>query len=96
MAQTPIGPAASHQAAIVPDSIAPGCGGQGQKRAGRVSGGGSRRTPALSPFELPYSSYQGAYGQDGRAAERAYLVRTAFWTSAYRLFSSGRRLPANL
>ena len=27
-----------------------------------------------------YQSYDGAYGLRGRAAERAYLVRTAFWT----------------
>jgi hypothetical protein len=31
-----------------------------------------------------YSSYEGAYGQTGAAAETAYLGRTAFWTEALR------------
>jgi len=32
-----------------------------------------------------YGSYEGAYGRTGRAAERAYLVRTAYWTKTYRI-----------
>jgi hypothetical protein len=31
-----------------------------------------------------YASYAGAWGRHGRAAERAYLVRTAYWTSRLR------------
>ena len=31
----------------------------------------------------PYASYDGAYGLSGRAAERAYLDRTAAWVRAY-------------
>src|SRR6476659_910386 len=30
-----------------------------------------------------YESYDGAYGLHGRAAERAYVTRTAFWTSRF-------------
>jgi glycoprotein endo-alpha-1,2-mannosidase len=43
------------------------------------------RSPAVSPVVPPYSSYAGAYGLHGRDAERAYLLRTACWTAAYRL-----------
>ena len=32
----------------------------------------------------PYASYDGAYGLDGRAAQRAYLDRTAEWVRRYR------------
>jgi hypothetical protein len=32
-----------------------------------------------------YANYEGAYGRTGKAAERAYLVRTAYWTKVYRL-----------
>ena len=32
-----------------------------------------------------YESYEGAYGRTGRVAERAYLVRTRYWTTRYRL-----------
>ena len=32
-----------------------------------------------------YESYEGAYGLTGRSAERAYLVRTAYWTQTYRV-----------
>ncbi len=32
-----------------------------------------------------YESYEGAYGRTGRSAERAYLVRTAYWTKTYRV-----------
>ena len=31
----------------------------------------------------PYASYDGAYGLSGRAAERAYLDRTAAWVRRY-------------
>jgi glycoprotein endo-alpha-1,2-mannosidase len=43
------------------------------------------RSPAVSPVVPPYSSYVGDYGLHGRDAERAYLLRTACWTAAYRL-----------
>jgi len=32
----------------------------------------------------PYGSYEGAYGRTGRAAERAYLDRTAYWVKRLR------------
>jgi glycoprotein endo-alpha-1,2-mannosidase len=32
-----------------------------------------------------YESYEGAYGRTGLQAERAYLVRTAYWTKTYRV-----------
>jgi hypothetical protein len=32
----------------------------------------------------PYASYDGAYGLSGRAAQTAYLARTATWTARYR------------
>lgn len=32
----------------------------------------------------PYASYDGAWGKTGRAAERAYLMRTAVWAQRYR------------
>lgn len=32
----------------------------------------------------PYLSYEGAYGRTGRAAERAYLDRTAYWVKQLR------------
>ena len=54
------------------------------------------RNPLAVPIVLPYSSYDGAYGRDGKAAERAYLVRTAFWTSAYRALAFARRLFSSL
>ena len=44
----------------------------------------SRRLGA-SPVERAYSSYDGAYGLTGRAAERAYLTRTAVWTRVFGL-----------
>ena len=31
-----------------------------------------------------YASYDGAYGLHGKAAQRAYITRTAYWTSALR------------
>jgi hypothetical protein len=34
-----------------------------------------------------YASYEGAYGLTGRAAERAYLVRTGYWTNVYRVIA---------
>ncbi len=39
---------------------------------------------ASSPVVASYSSYEGAYGERGRQAARAYLVRTAHWTALYR------------
>jgi hypothetical protein len=32
-----------------------------------------------------YASYEGAYGRTGKAAERAYLARTAYWSAKYRV-----------
>jgi len=32
---------------------------------------------------LPYGSYEGAYGLTGRAAQRAYIDRTATWVTRY-------------
>src|SRR5205823_7330104 len=43
------------------------------------TGGGS-----ASPVTEAYSSYEGAYGLRGKAAPRAYLTRTAYWTALYR------------
>jgi glycoprotein endo-alpha-1,2-mannosidase len=54
------------------------------------------RTPAAAPIVLPYSSYNGAYGIKGKAAQRAYLARTAFWTSVYRTVANAKRLLASL
>jgi hypothetical protein len=31
-----------------------------------------------------YESYEGAYGLHGRAAQRAYITRTSYWTSRTR------------
>jgi Glycosyl hydrolase family 99 len=39
--------------------------------------------PASSPVAATYSSYDGAYGFHGKAAARAYLTRTAYWTALY-------------
>jgi len=38
-----------------------------------------------------YESYEGAYGLTGRSAERAYLVRTAYWTKTYRVAAAVTR-----
>ena len=49
---------------------------------------GTQIEPARS-VGVPYASYDGAYGATGRAAERAYLDRTALWATRYRA-RSGR------
>jgi glycoprotein endo-alpha-1,2-mannosidase len=41
------------------------------------------RTPARTTAKATFESYDGAYGVHGRAAERVYLDRTAFWSSAF-------------
>ena len=44
---------------------------------------GTQIEPAKKhPPELyaPYGSYEGAYGKYGAASERAYIVRTTYWT----------------
>jgi glycosyl hydrolase family 99 len=46
---------------------------------------------ASTPVTAPYLSYQGAYGLHGKAAARAYLERTKYWTSIYR---SGDQQPS--
>ncbi len=38
-----------------------------------------------------YESYEGAYGQEGTAAESAYIVRTAYWTTVYRVAAAAAR-----
>jgi glycoprotein endo-alpha-1,2-mannosidase len=38
-----------------------------------------------------YASYEGAYGRTGKAAERAYLARTAYWTKTYRIAAAVER-----
>ena len=57
--------------------------------------------PSTSPVMQTYSSYDGAYGLHGKAASRAYLTRTAYWTSLYRSGSTelgssslGPKVPA--
>ena len=42
------------------------------------------RSLASTPVRPSYETYDGAYGLHGRAASRAYLARTAFWTRQYR------------
>ena len=49
-----------------------------------TSGTREHRSSRLRQLAAPYSSYDGAYGLTGRAAERAYLDRTAAWVRAYR------------
>ena len=44
---------------------------------------GTQIEPA-SAVGAPYESYDGAYGLRGRAAQSAYLERTAYWTNRYR------------
>jgi glycoprotein endo-alpha-1,2-mannosidase len=39
---------------------------------------------AASAVGPPYGSYEGAYGLTGRAAQSAYLERTAYWANRYR------------
>ena len=43
----------------------------------------ARRHPGTILGE--YANYEGAYGRTAEAAERAYLVRTAYWTKTYRV-----------
>jgi hypothetical protein len=47
-----------------------------------------RRAPTIYG---EYASYEGAYGLRGKAAERAYLVRTAHWTATYRVAAAIER-----
>ena len=45
---------------------------------------GTQIEPAWSGApSAPYLSYDGAYGKHGRAAERAYLERTAYWAKRF-------------
>jgi glycoprotein endo-alpha-1,2-mannosidase len=60
---------------------------------------GTQIEPAKKhPAELydPYQSYEGAYGKFGAASERAYIVRTTYWTRAYRLAVDATALLENL
>ena len=43
-----------------------------------------------------YSTYDGAWGLHGRKSERAYLLRTAYWTRVFATLSTARRLLASL
>jgi len=55
----------------------------------------SLRTLSTSPtVSRQYQTYDGAYGLHGRAAQRAYLVRTAFWVRAFELARRVRRVLA--
>ena len=48
---------------------------------------GTQIEPAAVPARrggFRYSSYDGAWGLDGAAAETAYLDRTAFWAGLFR------------
>jgi hypothetical protein len=45
---------------------------------------GTQIEPAhREPARLGYSDYDGAYGRHGRAAERAYLDRTRYWSDVF-------------
>jgi glycoprotein endo-alpha-1,2-mannosidase len=46
---------------------------------------GTQIEPATSspPGGRMYQTYNGAYGEHGRAAQRAYLVRTRYWTKRF-------------
>jgi hypothetical protein len=55
------------------------------------------RFPSISPTAFQqYQTYEGAYGLYGRAARRAYLVRTAFWARAFALARDVQRVLALL
>ena len=54
---------------------------------------GTQIEPAVA-VGRPYDSYDGAYGLNGRAAQRAYLDRTAYWASRYRTGSAPDSLSA--
>jgi hypothetical protein len=43
----------------------------------------ARRRVVHSAASVSFESYDGAYGLRGRAAERAYLDRTAYWSDAF-------------
>ena len=68
-----------------------GCGGArsalpptSSRSRATTSGTRERRSSRPRPSAAPYASYDGAYGLTGRAAQRAYLDRTAAWVRAYR------------
>jgi glycoprotein endo-alpha-1,2-mannosidase len=44
-------------------------------------GEGTQIEPASSRWSGYYETYDGTYGLRGRAAQRAYLIRTAYWTA---------------
>jgi hypothetical protein len=51
--------------------------------------------PPGNAARLSYSSYDGAYGLNGKAAQHAYLDRTAFWVRAFaRSLRPEEQLPA--
>ncbi len=60
---------------------------------------GTQIEPALTPLPRRlsaaggrpgYETYEGAYGLEGKAAERAYLTRTAYWTKVFGSSPAGR------
>jgi glycoprotein endo-alpha-1,2-mannosidase len=54
----------------------------------------ARASPTGNAARLSYSSYDGAYGLHGKAAQRAYLDRTAFWVRAFaRSLRPAEQLP---
>ena len=60
---------------------------------------GTQIEPAKKhPPELyaPYGNYEGAYGKYGVASQRAYIVRTTYWTQAYRLAAAANALLEKL
>jgi hypothetical protein len=56
----------------------------------------ARATAPGNAAKLSYESYDGAYGLHGKAAQRAYLVRTRFWVHAFdRSLRPEEQLPAD-
>jgi glycoprotein endo-alpha-1,2-mannosidase len=55
----------------------------------------ARPRPAGSAASVTFQTYDGAYGLTGKAAERAYLDRTTFWSQQFLLARQGRPLLAN-
>jgi hypothetical protein len=57
---------------------------------------GTQIEPAAPPARhgaFRYGSYDGAWGLQGRAAEAAYLDRTAYWAAAFRLARGSQPYP---
>ena len=52
----------------------------------------ARPRPGGSAASSTFQTYDGAYGLTGKAAEDAYLQRTAFWSRQFVLSRQGRPL----